>query len=249
MSENLPVQVALFDDPLALRDFGDRELAELDGWLFSHIGGVMPTLRRQVGLMAWAQWHHKTPSAYGVWIMDMAKACGVDERTIVRWRQKVTTADKRLKPPTLAAVKAKETVSAGQEVGTDKMSELPAPEPEDGARMEPATTATTEPGPATEASSSPGRPPTKRQAVVAFLGVLRSYDPVELGEAMTPDERREVRNFAADVADVFGPAPAPRQRPGPVVVNTPPTPFPAVRPKRHAPSCACGTCAKPKVKG
>lgn len=86
-------QTSLFDDPTRLLNLSDGDLARLTAELHNRLGSVMPRLRREVGLVAWAEWHRRTDGAYHAWLEDTAKIVGVDSSTIIRWRRTVTAAE------------------------------------------------------------------------------------------------------------------------------------------------------------
>jgi len=208
-------QAALFDDPTRLLNLSDGELAKLTLALHDHLGGIMPTLRRQVGLVAWAEWHRRTDGKYHAWLDDTAKLLGVDTQTIIRWRRSVVRAE-GLVVPTAAQQRAIEQKPAGQRRSGIKVTPAIATTaeaaPAPSATVEPAAETATEPGSATERSSSPSRTPepeypsvtwdgrlvpTARGQAGRLMEAIRSFDPSLVGPTMTPDEIREVRDFAS----------------------------------------------------
>lgn len=207
MSENLPehaeavlakmgsTQAALFEDPTRLLNLSDGDMMQLVHGLLVELGAVMPGIRRMVGLVAWAQWHRIPDGKYHGWLDDTANVIGVDAQTIVAWRRKVTKAES-LALPTAAEQRSREQKTARQ---SRSGMNLPPP-------------ITVPPPPPPPRLTAPAiAPPTHRVEVADLLAALRSVDPTDLGPVMTPEEVREVRDFAAALVtiargDRFGPA-------------------------------------------
>lgn len=210
MSDNLPDRVlgnldgqaALFEDPLQILGLADAQFIELVAAVRQEGESVLRTLRRIVGLIAWAGWHRYDEKRYREFVADFAERLGVEPRAVLDWRRAVTKRD-NLPMPAVAQARSSAAKSAGQTPGATKdVAAIPATSSEaantsEGARVTPATTGKGASGAPSLAPSDPsgGHGSAEEQAEDHRTGGLRPARPPAL-DTDTPGLRPPADPFS-----------------------------------------------------
>lgn len=152
-------QAALFQEPTQLLELPDDQFNRLIVEYGRKAGGGYRKMRREVGLLVWAQRHRLGEGPFGRWAEGYAELVGVDERTLRNWRQAVER-DEGL--PTPQASLAKQNRRSGE-----RAESFPHPEEEpweptiaaaaDAGSAGPSAPSTTSGAAPADATSSPSR--------------------------------------------------------------------------------------------